>query len=200
MNRNRMLVMAVALMLVLAPGCSSPPAPDEFDAVQAEIDRARAAEAEVWAPDALRAAEDALAAARAAVAAQDGKWLKSYDEAGELLTTAHTAATRATEGAVSGKARARTDAEATITAAETAMENARTHIRNIPASRLSRGDRSSFRRDLDGLPERLDAARESLVAGDFKASLATATEVESSIASVMDRIETTLDRRPLPPK
>ena len=200
MNRFRTVPAAVALILGVTLGCSSQPPQDEIDAVRVEIERARQVEAEIWAPEELRAAEEALAATQAAIAAQQGSWFKSYDQANQFLTRAGEEATAATEGAIASKAQTRADAVSAITAAENALENARTHIKNLPSTRVSRGDRAMFRNDLAALPARLEAARESLSAGDSRESLSMATEVESAVASAMDRLQNTLDRRPLPPK
>ncbi len=200
MTRFGKLGTAATIALTLTLAWSSRPAQGEIDAAQAEIDRARQAEAEVWAPDELRAAAEALAAALASIAAEEGKWIKSYERATQLLARARDEAASAVEGSIANKAQMRSDAESSIRAAETALDGARKHIDNVPSSRFSRGDRALFRKDLSGIPASLDEARQSLVEGDFSASLTTATEAESRIASVMDRIESALDRRPLPPK
>jgi hypothetical protein len=184
---------------VLLAGCSSRPDGAEIEAAQAEVERARQAEAEVWAPDELRAADEALNAALAAIAAEEGKWFKSYGRAQELLTKAREEAGSAAEAAIAGKAQARADAEATITSAEGVIGDARSRFTSAPPGRASRADRAMFRNDLDALPQRLEEARTRLAAGEIKEALEQATAVESAAVSLLDRIEQSLQGRPEPP-
>lgn len=192
------IMMGTTLLLM---GCSSRPDSGEIEAVQAEIDRARQAEAEVWAPDELRAAEEALSGALNAISAQEGKWFKSYDGARDLLSRAREEAGNAAEAAIAGKARARDDAEATIAAAEGVLGEARSRLDAAPAGRVSRADRAMFRDELEALPQQLEDARARLAEGKIKESLAGATAAESAAASLRDRIDESLQRRiELPPK
>jgi len=190
------IMLGIALLLA---GCSSRPDGSEIEAVQAELERARQAEAEVWAPDELRAAEEALNAALNAIAAQEGKWFKSYDSARELLSRARDEAGSASEAAIAGKARARADAEATITAAEGVLGEARSRLEAAPAGRASRADRAMFRNDLEALPQQLEEARRQLAAGEIKEALAGATAAESAAVSLRDRIDESLQGRVEPP-
>ena len=206
-NRSRIrpapLRMAALLLVfggaVTMAGCSSRPDGAEIEAVQAEIERARQAEAGVWAPDELRAAEEALSTALAAIAAEEGKWFKSYDRATELLARARDEAVSAAEAAIAGKAKARADAEATITAAEGVLGEARSRLDAAPSGRASRADRRMLGTDLEALPQQLDEARARLEAGDIKGALDGATAVESAAVALLDRIDQSLQGRPEPP-
>ena len=190
------IMLGIALLLA---GCSSRPDGGEIEAVQAELERARQAEAEVWAPDELRAAEEALNAALNAIAAQEGKWFKSYDSARELLSRARDEAGSASEAAIAGKARARADAEATITAAEGVLGEARSRLEAAPAGRASRADRAMFRDDLEALPQQLEEARAQLAEGKIEEAQESATAVETAAASLRDRIDESLQGKIEPP-
>lgn len=187
----------VVLALLLA-GCSSRPDNSEIEAIQAEIERARQADAEVWAPDELRTAEEALNAALTAIAAEEGKWFKSYDRATEFLARAREEATGAVEAAVAAKARARADAESTITAAEGVIAEARSRLDSASPGRASRADRKMFGSELEDLPKRLEAARGQLAAGEINEALESATAVESAAVSLLDRIDQSLQGRAEP--
>jgi hypothetical protein len=191
-------VCVIGLALLLS-ACSSRPDSADIETVQNEIERARQADAEIWAADELRAAEEALNTALAAIAA-DGGWFKSYDQARQFLARARDEAAAAAEAAIAGKAQARADAEATIAAAEDVLEEARSRLETAPSTRASRADRSMFRNDLDALPGRLEGARQSLDGGEIEKALEEATAVESAAAALLDRIEGSLQRRALPPK
>ena len=192
-------LLVVLSIAVLLAGCSSRPDGSDIEAIQADIERARQADAEVWAPDELRAAEEALNAALTAIAAEEGKWFKSYDRAREFLARAREEADGAAEAAIAGKARARADAKATITAAEGVLGDARSRLDSAPAGRASRADRSMFRNDLEALPQQLEEARGQLAAGEINEALEGATAVESAAVSLLDRIEQSLQGRLEPP-
>src|SRR5262249_53685211 len=74
-----LLTLAV-LVLCAVVGCAKPPQ-DEVNAAQAEMDRARQANADTWAPTEAKAAEEAMTAARGEISARNGKWMKKYDKA-----------------------------------------------------------------------------------------------------------------------
>jgi hypothetical protein len=193
---------ATGLLIVLGgllAGCSARPEQAEIGAAQAAVERARQAEAGIWAPEDLRAAEEALNEAIGAIAAEEGKWFSSYDRARELLGRAEEEAAGAAEAAIAGKAKARADAEATIASAEAALGEARSRLDAAPAGRLSRGDRSAFRADLEALPRRLEEARTRLQAGEIREALEEATGAERDAAALADRIEESLRGPAEPP-
>jgi len=193
--RGVAVLLVVVGVAVLMAGCSSRPEESEIEAIQADIERARQADAEVWAPDELRAAEEALNAALTAIAAEEGKWFKSYDRAGEFLARAREEAAGAADAAIAAKARARADAEATITAAEGVLGEARSRLESAPAGSASRADRSMFRSDLESLPQQLEKARGQLAADQINEALEGATAVESAAVSLLDRIDQSLQGR-----
>ena len=96
---------AIVLVLTVTAACGSAPTAD-VEAARAARDKARAANAAQYAPESLAAAESAHTALDAELAAQDAKWMKSYDRARELATTARTASDKAATDAVAGKERA----------------------------------------------------------------------------------------------
>lgn len=136
----------IVLALTLATACDTRPTP-EIEAARAARDAA-AARAGQYAPESLRAAQDAQAALDAELAAQDAKWIKSYDRARELATAARLASEKATDEAVVAKeradaaaaaaaAKAKADAERRATLAKTAVRvggaiRNPTKIRDVP--------------------------------------------------------------------
>ena len=63
MNRRRYFSPTLALVAAVALGCAKAPQED-VGAAQSEIDRARQAQADVWAPNEFQAADQAMSAAR----------------------------------------------------------------------------------------------------------------------------------------
>src|SRR5918993_294937 len=105
----------IVLVLALSAACNTRPA--------AEIDAAQAARAHVpatasrYAPESVKAVDEAQAALDAELAAQDEKWVKSYDRARELATNVRPASEKASADAAAGKAGADADAAAASAAA-----------------------------------------------------------------------------------
>ena len=94
----------ILLVLAFATACGTRPT-TEIDAAKAALDNASASAAQ-YAPESLKAAQDTNAALDAELAAQDARWIKSYDRARELATSARLASEKAIADATAGKARA----------------------------------------------------------------------------------------------
>src|SRR5262245_11085607 len=110
MNRRLHVIAVVALLGLVAVACGKAPQED-VDAAKAEIDKARQAKADTWAPNEFQSAEQSMAAAEAEIQTQNAKWMKNYDKAKELLARAKEDAAKATSAAATNEAQAKTDAE-----------------------------------------------------------------------------------------
>lgn len=119
----------ILLMLAFATACGTRPT-TEIDAAKAALDNASATAGQ-YAPESLKAAQDTNAALDAELAAQDAKWIKSYDRARELAASARLASEKAIADATAGKARA----EAAAAAAAAAKVKADTAVRTKLATR-----------------------------------------------------------------
>ena len=124
--------LSVILLVLTFAACGTRPT-TEIDAAKAALDRASASAAQ-YAPESLKAAQGANADLDAELAAQDARWIKSYDRARELATSARLASEKAITDAAAGKARA----EAAADAAAAAKVKADTGARAKPATRAVR--------------------------------------------------------------
>ncbi len=122
---------AIVVVVAFAAGCSSRPTA-EIDAARAAGEKAASSNASRYAAASLADAEAAQTALDVELAAQDAKWVKSYDRARELAATARTASEKAAADAVAGRERAdaaaraaevkaKADAEMRATLATTAV-------------------------------------------------------------------------------
>jgi len=182
------LVSIAAVSVLVAVGCAKPPQ-DEISATQAEMDRARQAQADTWAANELRAADEAMSAAQAEVSAQNEKWVKNYDKAKELLTKAKEDAAKAAEAAAANKVQAKMDAEAAIAAADTAVQTAGAALKVAPVTKDSKADLELFKNDLATLTSTLDAARQSFASEDYKKALESANSVKDQATSIAAQLE-----------
>jgi TonB family protein len=109
------------LVLAFATACDTRPTA-EIEAAR-DARAAAAARSGQYAPESLKAAQDAQAALDAELAAQDAKWIKSYDRTRELATAAKLASEKARDEAVA--ARERADAATAATAAKAKADTER---------------------------------------------------------------------------
>ena len=84
---------AILSLTLLTVACGSPPQP-EIDAANAALTKARGSQAAQYASGAMTAAEQSKEALDAELAAQEQKWVRSYDRARELAVATTTAAER----------------------------------------------------------------------------------------------------------
>ena len=121
----------IVLVLVVTTACGRRPT-GEIDAARTARDNVPAAAAQL-APGSVKAAQDAQAALDAELAAQDAKWMKSYDRTRELAVAARAASEKATADAMAAKGKADAAAAAAAarekSAAETRAKLAKTAVR-----------------------------------------------------------------------
>ncbi len=122
---------AIVLVLVVTTACGRRPT-GAIDAARTARDNVPAAAAQL-APESVKAAQDAQAALDAELAAQDAKWMKSYDRTRELAVAARAASEKATADAMAAKGKADAAAAAAAakekSAAETRAKLAKTAVR-----------------------------------------------------------------------
>ena len=193
MKRFSLLTVAAVAMFV-AVGCAKPPQED-ISAAQAEMDKARQAQAENWAPTEYRAADEAMNAAQAEIKAQDEKWLKNYDKAKELLAKAKEDGAKASEAAAANKEQAKKDAEAAMTAADTALQSAEAALKVAPVTKDSKADLELFKNDLATLHSTLDGAKSSFGSEDYKKALESANSVKDQATSIATQLEAAKQKR-----
>jgi hypothetical protein len=187
MKRFSLLTVA-ALVMFVAVGCAKPPQED-ITAANAEMDKARQAQAQNWAPNEFRAADEAMNAANAEIKAQDEKWFKSYDKAKELLAKAKEDGAKASEAAVANKEQAKKDAEAAMAAADTAIQSAEAALKVAPVTKDSKADLQLFKNDLATLRTTLDGAKASFGSEDYKKALESANSVKDQATSIGTQLE-----------
>jgi hypothetical protein len=119
--------------LIFSAACSEPPQ-KELDMARGAIDAARAAGAEQYAREPLTAATNSLQSAHDAVAQRD--YVVALSRAVEARQQANEAAKRAADG----KARTRSESEAAIAAAATALLELQQKLKTAAASNVAATD------------------------------------------------------------
>jgi len=194
MNRRLSIISVVALVAVAAVACGKVPQED-VDAAKADMDKARQVQAETWAPTEFQAADQAMTAADAEIQDQNGKWMKNFDKAKELLAKAREEAAKAATAAAANKEQAKKDAEASIAAADTALQTAEGNLKVAPVGKDSKADLALYKSDLETLRGTLEQAKQGFASEDYKKALESANSVKEKATSIADKLEEAKKKR-----
>jgi len=180
MRRLSVMLCTVVCTIVLS-GCSEPPQ-REIDRAQGAIDAARAAGAEQYAPEAFAAATSALQQSHEAVDQRD------YRLALSRAVDAYDRAQDAARLAADGKAKARSDAETAISAANVALQQLGTHLKAAEAARVLTRDVAQARRTAKDAAATLQKARTLLGGGNYLEAAASVKGLKAPIRTQIDAV------------
>lgn len=153
LRRASRLLRPLVVVALLAPlGCAEPPN-KELDQAQGAIEAARAAGADQFAPEEIRAAADALARAHTAVGQRD------YRQALSLAIDSKERARDAARTSAERMAQTRSEAERTIDAAARALSVAELRVAAPEAARLPAAQRDTLTVGLGAASKTLQEAR-----------------------------------------
>jgi hypothetical protein len=173
---------ALILMILLTSGCSEPPN-KEIDRAQGAIDAARAAGAEQYAPEAFAAASSALQLSHEAVEQRD------YRLALSRAIDAYERAQDAAKLAADGKAKARSDAETVVNAANAAALALAARLKAAETARVPARDLVEARRTAADAAASLQKARAALKAGAYLDATATVKGLDEQIRTQIRAVE-----------
>lgn len=194
--------MTVALMggaLLVLAACARAPQ-QAIDNANEALEKARAAGAEEYAPEAWQLAQDDLKSATTEVQAQDAKfaWFRSYDQATQLLDKATKAADAAASKAASAREEAKNRAETAIAKAKVAVQAAQAALDKAPRGKGTRADLEAMKADLETMTTKLDQAQAAFDAGkylDVESSAQSVTEQANAISSDIARAKSKTKKR-----
>ena len=184
----------VLLMALGLAACAKVPQ-EQVNASQTAMDSAKQAEAETYATDAYNKAQDTMKQAQAEIAAQESKFFKSYKKASELLTQAKTEADQAATEAAAGKEKAKQDADATISAAQSALDAAEAAVAGAPKSKDRKADVEAMQSDIETLKGVLAEAHTAFDGGDYKGAKAKAEQVSNEAASIQGDVAKAMEKK-----
>ena len=176
-------------LCLFVSACSGSPPQKELDRAQGAIDAARAAGAELYATDTFNAATSALKQAHDAVSQSD------FRLALTRALDAHDRAQEAARGAADGKARARSEAEAAITAAGAAVHRLNTRVTS-EAARVPKGELPALRKYATSVEETLQKARAALNTGGYLDARDAARTLTTQINERMTALDAAATAKP----
>jgi hypothetical protein len=189
---RKVLVIVAAVSLILLAACASVPQ-EQINAAKAAMDKAKAAGAEMYAPESLKAVTDKEAALNAELADQEGSLFKSYDLTSTLTAEMLDLATKAEADAVAGKEKAKTEANDVVTAAEAAVTAAREALTKAPKGKGSAADLAAMTGDVDAAAKTIEEAKADVTAEKYFDAKTKAETAKAQAEKVTADIQAAID-------
>lgn len=182
-------ILAVFALLAILAGCSKAPEA-EMTAAQQSLTAAQQAEAETYAPDALRMAQDTLSAANAAKTEQDGKFalFRSYGATKEMFVRADVLLKQAAATAATEKEKVRTQVEALMTEAQAVLDSANVALSKAPIGKGNKAEIELIKTDLAGVGTQFGDAQADYNGGRYMVAKSKVEAVITSARSLMGEI------------
>ena len=189
---KRLLMLAVVPVFMLAVACAKAPT-EKVTAAEKAINDARTAGAPKYAPEEFAKLESALTNAKNEVAEQDAKFgfLRDYEKAEQVLTTAHTEATRVSAETAKRKEEAKATAMQAQQAAQAAVTTAQELVAKAPVGKDGAA-LEAIKADIDGLATSLPDIQKTLDAEDYQAARVKAKAVQDKSQAVSAELESAL--------
>ncbi len=191
---SKYLVVALALtLMVMLAACAKQPT-QEMDAAKAAVDSAIAAGGDKYAKEEVKGLNDELTAATDEIKVQDGKFFKNYDKAKEILAKVKANADTLTTEIPAKKEKAKTDAQAAIDAAKTAVNDAKALLAKAPRGKGTKADIEALKADVAGLEASIKEAEGLMGTEDYMAATDKANGVKDKAAEVSGQISQAIEK------
>ena len=193
--RKMMAVMPLVFVLVLMVGCAKPPQ-DTINSAMSALDAAKPL-ASQYATASLQAAEDAQAALNAELKAQQDKFalFRSYKKTDELVADLKAKSDKAAADAAAGQEQAKNDATAAITAATTAVTDAKALLEKAPKGKGAAADLEAMKADLAAAESAINEANASMSSMNYKDAKAKADAAAASAGTVTSQVQAAIDAK-----
>lgn len=189
MRKALLRISLVLGLTVLLAGCASAPT-QNINAAKAAIASVQTDDVRTYAPESLKAAEDELNKALADVQAQDNKFglSRDYKQATTMLKSAQDLAEKAKNDAQVAKAKAKSDAEATIAALPQTIDEAKKALAKAPKGKDTKADLEMMQNDLKLAEEALVEANTAMAESKYSDALAKADSAKSKATAIIDQV------------
>jgi hypothetical protein len=193
MRVHRSLLAIVALAALV--GCAKVPQV-EVDAARQAVSAAREAEAQDYAPDALRAAQDAVGKLDAELKVQEDKFalFRSYKVATELANAAKSEGEKAKQAAAAGKEQTKREVETLLAETRTMLTETQDMLASAPAGKGSQMDKAALQADLTGVESSLSEVDAVFASGRYKEAKTKAEAAKRSAEAVRMDIQSAIEQ------
>jgi len=194
MKRLLISLTLVLAMLVVLTSCSKQPTQEMGDA-KAAIDSVIADGGEKYANDEVKVLNDELTAAMDEVKVQDGKFIKNYDKAKEMLAKVKSSAETLYAELPARREKAKNDSIAALDAAKTAVSNANMMLAKAPKGKGTKADIEAMRADVSGIEAALTEAQGMIDNEDYLGATDKANSAKVKADEVADMISQAMAKK-----
>jgi ABC-type transporter Mla subunit MlaD len=179
--------------LVLFVGCSKQPT-QEIETTKMSIESVMSDGAEKYAAEEAKSVNDEYNAAMDEIKAQDGKFLKNYDKAREMLAKAKTDSENLKSGLAAKKEEAKNNAIAAQEAANTAVNEAQALLSKAPKGKGTSADLAAMAADVKALEESLPEVQQAIDSEEYAMAAEKANTIKDKATGVTDQITQALEK------
>lgn len=187
------LMLPSLVVVMLMSGCAKQPTQEINDA-KAAVDAVMAEGADKYAAEDAKLLKETLGSAMDEIKVQDGKFMKNYGKAKELLGKVKTSAETLKKDLPAKKEQAKVTATQAVEAAKTAVAEATGLLAKAPKGKGSSADIEAMKADVKGLDDMLAEAQKLLASEDYSGAANSANKVKEKAAAVSDQIKQALDK------
>lgn len=193
MKRFSMFVVGGVFLVAMAAGCAKQPT-QETEAAKSAVAAFTAEGADKYSAEDLKVLNDQLAAANDEIKSQEGKFMKNYDKAKEVLAKIKENADKLKAELPAKKEKAKNAAVEAQGAAKSAIEEAKALLANAPKGKGSKQDIEALNADVAGLEQSLNEVQGLIDGGDFAGATAKAAPIKDKAAEVSGQIKAALEK------
>jgi len=192
---NRFPALAALLAaLMLTAACAKPPE-ETIQKAEQDVQAAREAEAETYAPEEFFVARQSMQAVHDETLVQSERFaiMRDYEEAEKLLATAMEKSRIARETAIANKEEARAEAERLLQATLDALVVADAALAEAPRGKGTRADIAALTADLEGVREEIPALETQIAEEDYFSAQDKATSMTETAEAIAAEIQAAVE-------
>jgi hypothetical protein len=186
MKKLTLLLLCSILTLSVA-ACSKAPT-EEIATTKAAVDSAMGEGAEKYLPEDLKQVSGQLAAALDEVKVQDGKFLKNYDQAQQMLAGVKSQADVLKTKVMAVKEEQRVAAVQALGTADETIGEALAALETAPQGKGSLADIAMMKADVQGLHDSLQEVQPLIDSGDYLAASERASAIQGKAAAISEEV------------
>ncbi len=187
MKKRIFLAFASLAMLVFVTGCGKVPQ-EQIDAVNAAIETAKQAEADVYVPAQFAALQDEMNQIMTKVEAEKSKTFKSFKEVKELLAAMPAKAAAVAESVAAAKEEVKVNTEALFVEIDGLLTAHKDLLKKAPKGKEGRAVLEEMKNEVAVIEGSIAEAKALFEQGSFKAAFDKATAAKDSITAINNEL------------
>lgn len=187
------LLICSVLAVLLVAGCAKQPTED-INAAQTAVDAVMAEGAQKYAPEDAKMITDAMTAAMEEIKVQDGKTMKNYGKAKEMLAKVKADAEALKPNIPMKKEQAKTNALTAQETAKAAVQEAKTMLAKAPKGKGSKADIEALKADVKGLEDSLAEVQAAMDGEDYGAAMEKSNSIKEKAGEVSAQVTQAMEK------